>query len=311
METSDVARALRELYATKCASATVSTVGALCQNEIRAACGLSRTDPFSVQSSLPSLDTVRCATPKLFDAISLMDRNGIVAALAEMGVLALSPPVEQQFKRLEFLTGCVIGPARLIPLVELAVFAVEQGAYERANTYAAEAYGLAPRATELHDLHTIAGIVALNAGNMTEAIKYLAESIRVCREDGFASLTCSIRALNIMLADRLLEHGQQGAVLEYLAECKDVWIYLTKQIECWIKEIQNGQKPHFLTSGVLNGMHDPAAKVLELVMRSFFLGDAAVAKSGQGMRIGREMISAEYRRLMDAAVSGKLETGKN
>ena len=52
-------------------------------------------------------------------------------ALREMGACALCPSAEVLFNRLEFSVGCVVGPARLIPLIELALMASELGAYER------------------------------------------------------------------------------------------------------------------------------------------------------------------------------------
>jgi hypothetical protein len=48
--------------------------------------------------------------------MALRDGNAAVKALGELGVLTLCPSPELLFGRLEFSVGCVIGPARLVPL---------------------------------------------------------------------------------------------------------------------------------------------------------------------------------------------------
>ncbi len=157
-----VARVLRELYAAKIANAVISCVEALYPAEVENARQISVEENQSPLKAppLPSVATARGAMTRLSEAISLHDGKRTVEALREMGAFALCPSAEVLFNRLEFSVGCVVGPARLIPLVELALMASELGAYERAASYVAEARPLDPGAPELHDLNTIAGLIA-------------------------------------------------------------------------------------------------------------------------------------------------------
>jgi hypothetical protein len=263
---------------------------------------------------LPSIDAFQNAVPRLLEAIALQDGNAAVKVLGEMGALALCPSPELMFGRLEFTVGCVIGPARLIPLVELAIVAAELGDYQRASAYVADARTLAPGAPELHDLHTVVGLVALNAGNVAEAKECLSESIRVCERNEFACLACSIRAFSLLLAKELLEHGEHAAVVQYLSRCQGVWHYEAKRIASWIEAIRKGQKPDFLVPGIRSAMDTPAAKMHGLAIRSSFLPvphEVASENSLPEIRARRDEMRADYKRHMTAAIKGKLETGKN
>ena len=183
----------RELYATKCASAVISCVAALFPAEVKNASHLSaQEDQSSLHGPpLPSVVIVQSAASRLAEAIAQNDGQGAVKAFREMGIFALCPSAEVMFNRLEFSVGCVVGPASVVPLVELAVMAAELGAYEKAAAYVVKAYALAPGAPELHDLHTVAGLVALSSDNVPEARKTLSESVRVCGQNEFACLALS------------------------------------------------------------------------------------------------------------------------
>jgi hypothetical protein len=89
--------------------------------------------------TLPKFDAVHNAAERLIAAATLQNRAGITSALAEMGVLALCPRPSQQFTRMELVARSVTGRAQLIPLVELSLFAIELGEFEKAGKYAIEA----------------------------------------------------------------------------------------------------------------------------------------------------------------------------
>jgi len=256
---------------------------------------------------------VRDAVPRLDGAISARDWGGTFKVLEEMGVLALCPPHQQMLDRLEACVGRVIGKFRLIALIELAVFAVELEACDRANKYVAESQRLDPGPSEWHDLHSIAGSIALSSGDVAEATKCLAESIRVCREDEFACLTCSTRALNLLLAKKLLAHGEHEVVANYFVQCQGVWKHFASQIALWIQAIREGKEPEFSASSFLEAMNSPAIKLAGLVVRSSFVGQrqkSIVTKMGRG-EISLEDLRTEYNRLVNAAIRGELDAGKN
>lgn len=267
-----------------------------------------------MRSRLPSPDAVQNATPGLLKAVASKDRDGAVRALAEMGIFVLCPVPEQVFDRLEFCVLSVVGRARLIPLVELAILATELAAYDKAVTYLADAHALAPGPPELHDLHTVAGVVALARGQEEDARKHLAESVRVCGEDEYARLMCGIRPFNLMLVEKLLERGERTVALRYLAQCQGVWTYAAKQIACWIDAIQNGQEPAFLAPSIRNVMDRPTTKIRDLTLRSIFLAqtpNSALDKPNEGARADVREILTRHRRDIAAAMKGKLGTNKN
>jgi hypothetical protein len=268
----------------------------------------------SLRSHLPSPDAFQSAAPRLLKAVASQDRNEAVRALAEMGVFVLSPIPEQLFGRLEFCVGSVIGRARLIPLVELAILAAELAAYDNVAVYLADAHALAPGPPELHDLHAVAGVVALAKGLEEDATKHLAESVRVCREDEYARLTCGIRPFNLMLAEKLLERGEKAAVLKYLEQCQGVWTYAAKQIASWVEAIQNGRAPDFLAPSLRDVMDKPTTRIRDLTLRSVFLAQtpsAAVHEPNKGARSGVSEMLARNKRDVAAAMKGKLRTTRN
>lgn len=315
MNESSVTRALREVYARKYASAVLSCVQACYPEDLETALKLAVTEHISGPLPLlPRLDVVRNGARELIDAVAGHDGSRAVSALKDLGIFALCPSRELQFSRLEYCVGCVIGRARLIPLVELAIFAADENFLERSSVYIEEAHSLVPEAPELHDLHTVAGLIVLDAGDVPGATKYLAESIRVCEENDFACLQCSVSTLNLRLAVGLIQHDQRASVIKYLSKCKEVWTYDAKRIASWIEAIQCGQSPEFLAPSILCAMNHPAEKMGELVMRSSFRNgpiDPADRNSARDTKLGMDRKMTEYRRLMATAIKGKLGLGKN
>jgi hypothetical protein len=314
--TSSVARVLRELYATKSACGVISCVRALYPAELDDVPSLPQDEDRSSLRAplLPGIDTVQSAAPRLLEAMALRDGNAAVKALGEMGVLTLCPSPELLFGRLEFSVGCVIGPARLVPLVELAIVAAELGAYERAGLYVAMAQTLAPGAPELHDLHTVAGVVALRLGKVADAKECLSESVRVCEKNEFACLACGIRAFSLLLAEKLLECGEDAAVIDYLSRCQYVWKYEASRIVSWIEAIRTSQTPDFHAPSMRSALDRPTLRIQALAIRSSFLptpDELASERPNWDTQARRDEMRAEYKRTMAAAIKGRLEKGKN
>jgi hypothetical protein len=305
-----LAQVLREIYATKSAVRILRLARTFFSPEVL------QSDPPEEEcqqcptSLVPSSDVVQRASPILLRAITSNDKSEALEALAEMRVFALSPAIGSSLGRLEFCVGCVNGRARLIPLIELALFATEVADYDRASGYFRQAHCLAPGPPELHDLHTVAGIVAAEAGQVMLANWHLAESIRVCRENDFACLVCGIRNFNVMLAEKLLELGERDSVVEYLSDCQIVWSHQTQLIADWIQAVRTGRRPNFLASTFWRVMVNPQMKIRELVVRASFLGSGG-ADMEAAATLSKEEMLAEYKREMSAAIRGKLEVGDN
>jgi hypothetical protein len=310
-----VADSVCQLYASKSANRVFWLVADFYRGEIESAVETPRTgDESAVKRDLPNPDVVHRQAQALLAAVACHDVGGAKRALEGMGIFGLCPPREEQLRRLEFLVGSVIGRRRLIPLVELAIFATELGADERVSKYAAESRALAPRPPQLHDLLTLDGILALNSGDVLKAKICLMESVRVCREDDFSLITCGARTLNVMLAERLIDHGEEEVVIKYLVECQHVWGYIAKQLAPWIHAIRTGKKPEFLASGLLRAMNKPHVKLRRLIIESSLLDEARYSDEHnleRGGQKGLEDLRDEYRRQMGAAIKGRLNTSDN
>ena len=253
-----IACTLCELYAMVCAFKIRAQIGSTEESENNSALeevGSCLGSP----GILPSHGTVQKAAQELFTAVASSDKTGISSALEKMGVFSLCPMPGQHFSKLELAARNVTGRAQLIPLVELSLFSVELGDYERARKYAIEARDFNPTAWEAHNLCVVEGLVSLSVGNIEDAIQQMSSSINACQTDEYASLSCSVRAPNFNLAQKLLLRGHRVEVQRYLLECKNVWQFLSPQIDEWVRQLESGEKPS-LPKGV-QAMNEPASKL--------------------------------------------------
>ncbi len=290
---------LCELYLTKSARSVQACVDALSEVKFESTSDQDvQTIDFFRPLSLPSQDVVHRAAQKLIVAVSSGDRDESLIALEDMGVAVRCQTPAQQLSRLEFCVRGARGRAQMISLVELSLFAVELGDYDRAKKYAEQAQSLRPGASELHDLLAVQGIVALSEGNLVKAICYLRESINVCLTDEYASLSCSVRAPNVMLAENLLDRGEREEVEEYLLKCQDVWEHQRKELATWVGTIRNGERPEFLASGNLGVMNHPSARIVHLCASARFPEGSGLPisrKSIAEVKAGREKLRTEYK----------------
>jgi hypothetical protein len=196
-------------------------------------------------------------------------------------------------------------------LVELAILSSELGFYERASADLKEALALSPGPPELHDLHTVAGIIALNRDNLADAKYHLAESVRACSVDDDSCLLCRRRPPNWSLAERLLERGESAAVKQYLKHCQTVWND-GGQITIFIEEIEKNRIPDFSKLvGPPAFRNEPPFKMKRLIMRSEYLGQTVSESPKEGTRLGIECLLREFADITEAAIEGRLESSKN
>ena len=71
-----------------------------------------------------------------------------------------------------------------------------------------------------------------------------------CQADVDSSVQTSLLPPNLELAEKLLERGEQTAVLRHLSECHNVWQRRRPQIAEWIRIIETGGKRDFQTVGI-------------------------------------------------------------
>lgn len=250
---------------------------------------------------LPDWRTVRTAKDSLLSALELNDKAQIARALNQMGISSLCPILGQQFRLLELFAKAMEGRARPILYTELAVLAVEMGDHESASKYAQEARSSETGAWEEHNLLSIEGLLALNAGNTQDAIRCLAAAVDACTFDEFTSLECGVRPPNFMLARELLARGFRVEVIMYLSQCRDVWRIFQKPIGSWISLIERNEIPDFCEAGALSSMNQPASRLLSAW--SLALGPATdrsgIRKSPEAIKAARDKLMETYRPLFE------------
>jgi len=308
-------RALCELYAVKSANKVFSCLGRLGETGDEIICNSHGKDNrLEERIRLPSSAVAQSSAREMIAALESNESVKAAKALQEMRLFMLSPMAEWQFAQLENRVESVIGRAQLIPLVELSIFALESEEYQRAGRYAVEAYHHLPGPSQLHDLYTVEGAIALHSGDDAGAKKYLAESIAVCMADELACLTCGVRAPNLALASRLLEQGGKGEVVAFLAECRDVWDIHKEQFERWIGVIRDGGRPDFRPSGVLEALNNPSVLLGTQCTLATHLDEtphASAPKSKEEAMEGRLRLRAAYKHIMKEVIAGKLGTSNN
>ena len=220
------------------------------------------------QEPLPTFNAVKKATEAVVAAVASNDWPVVRDSLAAMGVFTLCPSLLDQLSRMEGLAGNVSGRARLVFLIELALFAFELGDFNATRRYVKEAWSLDPSAWEMYTLCILEGLFAVAAGNSREAIRWLEKSINACQTDEHTSLYCGIRPPDFLLVQRLFERGERVAVLKHLAECKNVWQLPRMPMGTWIDLIERGEAPDFQEAGFAKGMSLPSCRLSLQWMRT-------------------------------------------
>jgi tetratricopeptide (TPR) repeat protein len=265
------------------------------------------------QTSLPTLNTVRCAKQMLLDALEAGDGGATVMALEKMEVFALCPAPDEQLARMERIAGSVTGPVRVVFWIELALFAVERDDFNTAREYVTQAWGLEPSSWELYNLCVLEGLFALNAGNTREAVQFLERSINACQIDAHTSLHCAVRAPNFLLAQKLFEQGERIAVLNHLLECKNVWQWPTMPMNKWIGLIERGEIPDFHESNTVRTLNLPSSKIYMQWRRANFLDELkgltlprSKPQSPEEVVVARKVLKEKCERHISANVKEKI-----
>jgi hypothetical protein len=111
----------------------------------------------------------------------------------------------------------------------------------------------------------------------------------------------------VEVAKKLLDQGQNMAVLAYLVQCLRIWKHDSTRIGDWIDAIRAGKKPDFGRQGCY--LNVPKLKMQLLIMFSDLLTDVT-AENLDPSGTSLEEILAEYKRCAGLG-EGNLDTGKN
>ena len=167
--------------------------------------------------------------------------NGSIIARLPAG--GASPELE--LEHLEFMAGTnAISRGPL--LARLARTALAAGDLKKAERYANEALAESQHGVfwwtgdAIHQGNIVLGRLALRGGEVGEAKRYL---LLAGKTPGSTSLAA--QGPNMALARDLLEHGESGAVLQYLEECGSFWGGNRGRLAEWMALIRAGLKPDF------------------------------------------------------------------
>ncbi len=305
-----LATALCELYPMMGAYQILGCLGATGQFDVAA---IREQDENHCRpcDSLPKHKTVQDSGRGLFAALASGNQAAALDALREMGVLALAPSSKRIFARMEAVTQRVTGRAQQVLLVDISRFAANVGDYERARNSLQQARTFDLNSWELYNARLVEGLIALNAERVDDAVECLARSVRACLAYERALVQCRVRAPNLELAEKLLDHDQREAVRRHLFDCKDIWESLRVQIDSWIQVIDNQGRPDFQYAGKMMVPEKPSHRLRMQWMNACCLAEKPVSveekatplKSPAERRAEAERWMAENQHVLNAVVS--------
>ncbi len=143
----------------------------------------------------------------------------------------------------------------LLIRAQIAPVAVVAGDLDKASRYAYDVLrthdvamsGGAPAhvnlgADQSYVAHIVLGKIALSHGDVGPASEHLSLASRAASR---SSPTLSSLGPDTELAAALLQHGERGAVVDYLRAMKEIWRRGARQLDRWIAEIGSGRTPDF------------------------------------------------------------------
>lgn len=143
----------------------------------------------------------------------------------------------------------------LLIRAQIAPVAVVAGDLDKASRYANDVLrthdvavsGGAPAhvdwgADQSYVAHIVLGKIALSHGDVGPASEHLSLASRAASR---SSPTLRSLGPDTELAAALLQHGERGAVVDYLRAMKEVWRRGARQLDRWIAEIGSGRTPDF------------------------------------------------------------------
>ncbi len=192
------------------------------------------------------------ACDQLNRAISTSDASQIQAAakslhakLSQLGLPPSSP--QEQLTALEKKTSGQRGRDLFYNLADLAKRALDAGENDKAEAYSKQLLQMAPRYSKDWNYgnaifygNFVLGRIAVKRGSLKQAGQYL---LAAGATPGSAQLDSF--GPNMILAKELLQKGQSGVVLQYLALCRNFWEDGHRQLDEWSAEVRNGGIPDF------------------------------------------------------------------
>jgi len=199
-------------------------------------------------------DAAGQACNDLSNAISTSDEAKIQPAAAALRPILARlgrPPASarQQLAALEEATFGLSGNKLLCKLPDLAKRALKAEETDKAGAYAKQLLQMARQYPDwcygdaIYYGNFVLGRIAVQEGNLAEAGQYL---LAAGATPG--SPTLDSFGPNVTLAKELLEKGQSGVVLQYLALCKNFWKMDRGKLDEWSATVRGGGVPDFTSN---------------------------------------------------------------
>ncbi len=161
-----------------------------------------------------------------------------------------SPPDEKSkfatksFEQFEIAYKLSKGAKAAVVMGPLAKMALAAGKLKEAKIYAEKMLADNPsdwnHGNNINTGNNILGIIALKAGDVDQARKYLEKA-------GNTSGSPQLNSFgpNMSLAKALLEKGEKDAVLKYFTQCAKFWKLGKNRLAKWTEEVKVGKIPNF------------------------------------------------------------------
>jgi hypothetical protein len=170
------------------------------------------------------------------------------AILARLGLPPSSP--REQLAALEEATSGSSGKMLFYKLDDLAKRALNAGEADKARAYSKQLLQMASQypkdwnyGNAIYYGNFVLGRIAVQEGNLAQAGQYL---VAAGATPGSPQLDSF--GPNMALAKELLEKGQSGVVLQYLALCKNFWKMDGGKLDEWSATVRSGGIPDFTSN---------------------------------------------------------------
>jgi len=154
---------------------------------------------------------------------------------------------EQLYKSTAELVAAKTEYKRWVAIGDVGHWNIDGGSLETAKVLAQETLRIAEKYKDdwnygnaIHKGHLTLGRIALRLDDIEEAKKQL---LLAGNTPGSAQLDSF--GPNMLLAQELLEKGENAIVLEYLKLCEIFWEFHIEKLMKWQEQVSKGEKPYF------------------------------------------------------------------
>lgn len=177
----------------------------------------------------------------------LPQNTEVAEAVPTSGTAPVDPFVRRKQKQESALATMKNPQQRFYALTEVAMFAVDNKQWDKAEKYARELLKIAPQfpkdwnyGNAIHKGHLVLGHVALHRNDIETA---KTELLAAGKTPGSPQLNSF--GPNMSLAKALLDKGETETVIAYFDECSVFWKRHLAKLSEWREDVMAGRMPNF------------------------------------------------------------------